>query len=441
MNRANEIRKIQRTSRRDFLKKSAAAVAAAHLGGLLTSRAGYVAGSDTIRVGLIGCGGRGLGAALDAMNADNGVRLVAMADLIMDRVHEKRSALKERGNPQQVAVDDDRCFAGFDGYKEVIDCVDVVLIANAAKFHPLHMKAAIQAGKHVFVEKPHAIDPAGIKVVQEACELARQKRLSVVSGLQSRYHRGYKETIQRVHEGAIGEIVAIEENFLRAPYVLYARKPGLTEVEYQGSNQYHFHWLSGDDVPQSLVHNLDRASWAMHEQAPVKAHGMGGRSTLHGEIYGSVFDHHAVVYEFASGARLYAFCRTIPACYNETSSILLGSKGRCNVLQMRIEGETNWRYEGQGGNPYLIEHKELFRSIRSGNPINNGDYMARSSLIAIMGQLSCYTGKEVTSDEISTSGFYFPPKAEDCRTDMEPPVKPDASGIYPVFTPGVTKLL
>jgi len=424
------------TSRRDFLKTSAAA----SLSGLAIGASAYAAGSDTIRIGVIGCGGRGTAAAINAMNAGKDVRLVAMADLLLDRAQEKRNALKVQ-KPDQVAVDDEHCFAGFDAYKKVIECVDVALIANAAKFHPLHMRAAIEAGKHVFVEKPHAIDPAGIKQVVAACELAKRKRLSVVSGLQSRYHPGYRETIQRVHDGAIGDIVAIEENFLRPPYVLYPRKPGLTEVQYQGSNQYHFHWLSGDDVPQSLVHNLDRSSWAMREQAPLKAHGLGGRSTLHGEIYGNVFDHHSVIYEFASGVRLYAFCRTIPECYNETSSILLGTKGRCNVIRMRMEGETKWQYEGPKTDPYDLEHVELFQAIRSGRPINNGDYMARSTLIAIMGQISCYTGKEVTWEQISASDFYYPPKPEECRADMEPPVKPDADGIYPVFTPGVTKLL
>jgi predicted dehydrogenase len=363
-----------------------------------------------------------------------------MADLLLDRVQEKRTALKLK-MPDQVAVADDHCFAGFDAYKKVIESVDVVLIANAAKFHPLHMTAALQAGKHVFVEKPHAIDPAGIKQVAAACALAKRKGLCVLSGLQSRYHPGYRETIQRVHDGAIGDIVAIEENFLRPPYVLYPRRPGQTEVEYQGSNQYHFHWLSGDDVPQSLVHNLDRASWALRGQAPIKAHGMGGRSTLHGEIYGSVFDHHAVVYEFANGVRIYAFCRTIPDCYNETSSILLGAKGRAYPLQMRIEGETNWQYTGPKANPYDLEHVELFKALRSGRTMNSGDYMVRSTLIALLGQFTCYTGKEVTWQQISASDFYYPPRPEDCRMDMEPPVKPDAEGIYPVFIPGVTKLL
>ena len=428
-------------SRRSFLKTSAAAVPAAALTSLFVPRV-FTAGSGVIRIGVIGCGNRGPDAARNAMNADKGVRLVAMADILMERMVEAREMLKKL-KPDQVTVDDDHCLTGFDAYKKLIECVDVVLIANAAKFHPLHMVAAIESGKHVFVEKPHAIDPAGIKVVRAACELAKQKKLCVVSGLHSRYHPGYQETIKRVQDGAIGDIVAIEENFLRPPYVLYPRKPGLTETEWQASNQYHFHWLGGDDVLQSLVHNVDRASWTMREQAPIKAHGMGGRSTLHGEIYGSVFDHHGVVYEFANGVRMYAFCRTIPECYNEVSSILLGTKGRCNVVQCRIEGETNWVFDRSRNknDPYDLEHMELFKAIRADRPLNNGDYMVRSTLIGLMGQFSCYTGKEVTWEQITTSDFYFAPRPEDCRADVEPPVKPDAEGIYPVFTPGVTKLI
>ncbi len=429
------------TSRREFLKTSATVATAVALRSLDVSRFAHAEGSDIIRIGMIGCGGRCTGAAVDAMDADPGVRLVAMTDLFMDRVQEKRRYLKEQ-KPNQVAVDDEHCFCDFDGYKHVIESSDVVLIANAAKFHPMYMKATIAAGKHVFVEKPHAIDPAGIKVVAAACELAKQKKLCVVSGLQSRYHPGFRETIKRVHDGAIGEIVAIEENFLREPYVLYARKPGLNEVQYQCSNQYHFNWLSGDDVPQSLVHNLDRASWAMREQVPAKAHGLAGRASMFGEIYGNVFDHHSVIYQFANGVRMYAFCRTEDNCYNEVSSILLGSKGRCNLLSMRIEGETNWEYSGpKDVSPYKVEHQELFAAIRAGKTINNGDYMARNTLIGIMGQISCYTGKEVTWEQISQSDFCFPPKPEECRFDMEPPVKPDANGVYPVYIPGKTVLI
>ena len=426
-------------SRRDFLK--AAPLGAAALA------PGRVAGSDILRVGLIGCGGRGAEAAGQALRADKGARLVAMSDLLLERVREKRELLRQQ-HPGQTAVTDDGCFSGFDGYKHVIEASDVVLIANAAKFHPLHMTAAIRAGKHVFVEKPHAIDPAGIQVVRAACELARQRNLCVLSGLQSRFWPGYRETIERVHDGAVGEIVALEENFLRAPYVLYPRKAGLTEVEYQGSNQYHFHWLSGDDVPQSLVHNLDRANWVLRGQTPLKCHGMGGRSTLQGEIYGNVFDHHAVVYEFASGVRLYAYCRTIPGCYNETSSILLGAKGRAYITQMRIEGEKPWRYSGPrmysspGMNPYQIEHDELFKAIRAGKAINSGDYMIHSTLMAIMGQISCYSGKEVTWEQATTSDFHFAPKPEDVTAGMEPPTRPGPDGSYPLpFTPGKSRLL
>ncbi len=412
-------------------------------GFLIAAPAGaYAAGSGAIRVGVIGCGGRGEAAAANAMNAGKDVRIVAMGDMLLDRVREKRTALKLK-YPDQMQVTDDRCFHGFEAYRGVLAEADVVIIANAAKFHPLHLEAAVAAGRHVFVEKPHAIDPAGIKRVRAACERARQKGLSVVSGLQSRYHPGYRETMQRVHDGAIGDIVAIQETWLRAPYVLYPRRPGLSEMVHQASNQYHFNWLSGDDVPQTLIHNLDRSSWALRNQAPIRAYGMGGRSTLRDEIYGNVFDHHAVVYEFPAGVRVYAYCRTIPNCYGENSSLILGTKGRCDLLKLRIEGETNWEHPGtkSKGNAYDLEHVAFFDSIRNNKPLNNGDYMVRSTLITLMGQFSCYTGKDVTWDRITASDFFYPPKPEECRADLEPPVRPGKDGIYPVFVPGETTLI
>ncbi|MBI4623992.1 MAG: Gfo/Idh/MocA family oxidoreductase [Verrucomicrobia bacterium] len=317
---------------------------------------------------------------------------------------------------------------------------DVVLIANAARFHPLHAMAAVEAGKHVFVEKPHGIDPAGARLMKAACELARARKLCVVSGLQSRYHEGYAETVRRIHDGANGDIIALEENFLRGPYGVVERKPGLSELEWQCSTQYHFPWLSGDDVPQSLAHNLDRSSWVLREQAPIKCHGLGGRSSMTEPIYGSVFDHHSVVYEFASGVRIYAFCRTTTGCYNETSSLVLGTKGRASLLNSRLWGENTWRWEG-ACNPYQVEHDRLFAAIRSGQPINNGDYMMRRTLITTMGQLSCYTGKEVTWEQINRSEFHYPPKPGDRGDDMEPPVKPGPNGSYPVYVPGRTSLL
>ncbi len=427
-------------NRRDFLTTSATAAAAVTaLGALDIARSAYAAGSDTIKVGMIGCGGRNAGAIVQALTADKGARLVAMCDVLPDRVQEKLAHIRT-AKPDQVLVDNDHCFTGFDAYKQVIAASDVVLIANAAKFHPLHMMTAIQAGKHVFVEKPHGIDPAGIKVVRAACELAKAKKLSVQSGLHSRHHTGYAETIQRIHDGEIGEIVALEENFLRAPYGITERKAGLTELEWQCSTQYHFTWLSGDDVVQSLVHNFDRANWVLRGQRPVKCHGLGGRSTMVESVYGNVFDHHSVVYEFANGVRMYGFCRTTTGCYDEDSSIVLGTKGRASIKNCEIRGEKTWRWKGQC-DPYQIEHDKLFAAIRSGNPINSGDYMADSTLIAIMGQLSCYTGQEVTWDDVMASDFAYPPKPEDCHDNMTPPTLPDAKGSYPIYIPGRTKLL
>ncbi len=439
MTHSNESGKGAGTTRRDFLKASTVAASAAVSGALGISRSVFAAGSDIIRVGMIGCGGRNAGAAVQALNADSGTRLVAMCDIFMDRVKGKRAVLKEQ-KPDQVIVDDEHCFAGFDGYKHVIESSDVVVIANAAKFHPLHSMTAIQAGKHVFVEKPHGIDPAGLKLLQRASELAKQKRLCLVSGLQSRYHEGYAETVQRIYDGAIGDVVAIEENFLRAPYVIIDRKPGLSELQWQCSTQYHFRWLSGDDVPQSLVHNLDRSSWVMHNKAPVKCHGLGGRSSMTEPIYGDVFDHHSVIYEFESGVRIYAFCRTTTGCYNDSSSVVFGSRGKADIMRCRIWGETNWRWQGRC-NPYQREHDILFAAIRSGNPVNNGDYMARSTMVGVMGQISCYTGKEVTWEQINKSDFYYPPKPEDCHDDMEPPSKAGLHGSYPVPNPGFTKMI
>jgi len=423
-------------SRRSFLKTSSGVMALPFLPGA------HAEGSDLVRIGVIGCGGRGIGAAMNAMTADPAVRIVALTDLIPGRVQEQRAAIREK-YPDQVDVPDDRCFAGFGGYKSVIEASDVVIIANAAKFHPMHLMAAVEAGRHVFVEKPHAVDPAGAKVARAACELAKAKGLSVVSGLQSRFHPGYQETMQRVHDGAIGEIVAIQETWLRPPYVLRERVPGMSEILHQGSNQYHFNWLSGDDVPQTLIHNLDRSSWALRDGSPISAYGMGGRSTLHGEIYGNVFDHHSVVYQFPDNVRVYALCRTIDNCYEENSSTILGTKGQCDLLKLRIQGETNWQHPGVGekGNPYVLEHAALIRSIRENRPINSGKHMVRSTLIAMMGQFSCYTGQEVTWEMINESDFCFAPRPEECDENTEPPVEPGPDGTYPVLVPGESRLL
>ncbi len=434
---SRESSKSPRPSRRDFLKTSASGAA---LSTFAMNVGVHAAGSDTIRVGVVGCGGRGAGAAVNALNVDRGAKIYALCDLFLDRIKQRRGHIK-KAKPDQVDVSDDRCFTGFDGYKKVIECCDVILVANAAKFHPLHLRSGIEAGKSVFVEKPHAIDPLGVKAVREACELAKQKKVSVVSGLQSRFHPGYIETMKRIHDGAIGDIITIEENFLRGPYGVRPRAPGLTELQFQCSTQYHFTWLSGDDVPQSLIHNVDRSLWAVRGQTPVKCHGLAGRSSMTDEKYGNVFDHHSVIYEFANGVKLYAFCRTTTGCYNENSSLIFGTKGRANLTACIIEGETKWKAPPSKQSPYDLEIKALLDSVRAGKPINSGYHMADSTLATVMGQLSCYTGKEVTWEQASKSDFYYPPKPEECHFGMEPPVKPGPDGSYPVYKPGQTKLL
>jgi len=427
----------QGATRREFIGKSAATAAMA---GIALQSGVHAAGSDTIKIGMIGAGGRCTGAAANAMNVDKGVQLVAACDIFMDRVKGKVNGLRGKYK-DQVAVDDAHCFDGTEGYKHVIENVDVVLIANAAKFHPFHMRKALEAGKHVFVEKPHAIDPGGVKDLVAACKLAEEKKLSIVSGLQSRFHPAYQETVKRIHDGAIGDVVAIEENFLRGPYGLNKRKPGLTELQYQFSNQYHYTWLSGDDVPQSLIHNIDRSLWVLKEETPVDCHGMGGRSGSFGEVYGDVFDHHHVVYRFKNGVRLYANCRTTFGCYNESSSIIMGSKGRASVTHGRIDGETKWSYKGPRANPYDEEHRALYQSIRNAKPINSGYHMANATLTTVMGQLSCYTGEGMTWDKAQKSDFYHLPKPGDVTMDTEPPTKPGPDGQYPHAIPGVTEVL
>jgi len=426
-------------SRRDFLGFSAGAAAAGIAGGLSIARSAHAAGSDVLKIGLIGCGGRGAGAAVNAMNADKNAKLVAMADVFEERVKGARIQLQKE-MPNQVAVSDDHCFVGFDAYQKVIASgVDVVLIACASKFHPVYLKAAVDAGKHVFVEKPHAIDPPGVHLVEKACEVAKQKNLSVVSGLCWRYDKGVQETIKRVLDGAIGEIVAIQETYMRSPYRLEERRKDDTELQAQFRNWYHFNWLSGDDVPQSLLHSMDKGCWALREQTPASAFASAGRSSCFGPVYGDVFDHGAIVYEYANGVRMYANVRAQAGCYDEVSDTFLGTKGRCYVLKNRIEGETNWHYDNKSKTSmYDAEHEVLFAAIRSGKPVNNGLYMVRSTMVAVLGQMVCYTGQKMTWEQAWNSTYKAGP--DQVSWDMTPPVKPDANGNYPAPVPGISKL-
>ena len=422
-------------SRRGFLKSSAAAAAA--MGGLALSRSAHAAGSDVLKVGLIGCAGRGSGAALNAMNADKNAKLIAMADLFPQNLQASRRNLKAL-KPDQVAVADEHCFLGFDAYEKLIASgVDVVILALPTFFHPHYLKACIDAGKHVFCEKIHAVDAPGIRMVLAAAEQAKKKGLTIVSGLAWRYDTGVRETMKRVHDGAIGQIVAIEETcntgFLRSR----KRQPQWTEMEYQIQDWYNFFWLACDLPGLNLVHNLDKAAWAMHDEPPLRCWGMGGRQTRVGPQYGDAWDHFAIVYEYANGMRLNAYCRQQDFCLTSITDRFFGTKGRCDLLANRIDGQTNWRYPGRACNRFDLEHVALFSAIRSGKPVNNGLYMARSSLLGIMATWACYTGQVITWEQAMNSNHVIAPAT--LSRDAEPPTRPDAQGNYPMPVPGITR--
>lgn len=439
MTKQNNPSAFNSTTRRGFIKTSGVLAGAALVGNLAIGRGVHAAGSDILKIGLIGCGGRGSGAAGNAMNVDKNVKLVAMADAFADKVRGSRDTLKQQYE-DQVDVPDDRCFAGLDSYQKVLDSdIDVVLIATASGFHPKYLKAAVDAGKHVFCEKPHSVDAPGLKIVEAACEEAKKKNLNVVSGLCWRYHKGVQETVKRIHDGAIGDVMVIQETYARPPYCLTNRNPEWTEMEWQVRNWYHFKWLSGDDVQQSLVHSLDKAAWVMKEETPESCWGVGGRSSMFEPIFGDQFDHNAMVFEYKNGAKIFGFNRAAAGCHDETTDHIYGTKGVCNLLKFTIDGENKWRYKGPACNMYDEEHRALFDAIRSGNTINNGLYMVRSTMLSIIGRTACYTGKKLAWDDAVESKESF--CDGNVTWETKPPILPAADGTYPCLVPGMTKFV
>ena len=409
--------------------------------GLPLARSAHAAGDQKLKVGLIGCGGRGSGAAGNAINAGKDVILTAMGDIFEDKVQGSRKRLKKQKG-DQVAVDDDHCFVGFDAYRKVIDSgVDVVIIATASHFHPQYLKAAVDAGKHVFCEKPHSLDVPGLKSVEATCKQAEKKGLSIVSGLCWRYDLGMRETVKRVHDGMIGDVTAIQETYMVGPYAGLERKPEWSEIEWQMRNWYHFNWLAGDQVLQQLIHSIDKGAWVMHDEPPLKAWGMGGRANCFGVKYGDLFDHQAVVYEYAGGVRMFGLCRNHVGCYNQLSDTIFGTKGTAHLVKHSIEigGETKWRFRDSKPSMYDVEHAELFDSIRGGKPINNGGYMVGSTMLALLGQFVCHTGQEITWEKAMSSEATFTLDRYDW--DIEPPIKPNDKGEYDIAVPGVTKFV
>ncbi|MGD0089666.1 MAG: Gfo/Idh/MocA family oxidoreductase [Planctomycetota bacterium] len=441
-------RKIESVAnRRNFLKTSAAVAGATLLSNLDPARFAYAAENNNLKLGLVGCGGRGSGAAVDAMTGDSNTTLWAVADVFADKaelaVKNLTAKFKDR-----IQVPKERQFSGLNAYRGVIENCDMVLIACASRFHAQYALAAVQAKKHVFVEKPAAVDVAGISRILEADELSKKNGTGILAGVTYRYHLGRREAVQRMQAGEIGELVAIQCDYLRGPYSLIARKPEWTEMEYQFRNWYHFTWLSGDDIPQSLIHNLDSALWATGDVMPEAAYGLGGRATHFQTTLGTSFDHHCAVYEFASGLCIYGACRTADNCHGSNKDIYHGTKGRCYYSGFQppyftdLRGNVTWRADANTSkkSPYEVEHAEFLQSIREGKPFQRAKILADSTMATVLGQLSVYTGKRITWKQALESKFAFPPLGE-IGLDMEPPVKPSPDGIYPVAIPGQTKLL
>ena len=377
-----------------------------------------------MKVGLIGCGGRGTGAASQALQADANVCLWAMGDAFADRADASLASLEKIEALQgKLEVTPERKFAGFEAYKQVIESgVDVVILATPPHFRPINLEAAVAAGKHVFAEKPVAVDAPGVRSILATCEEAKAKGLSVVSGLCWRYDLGMRATFQKVHEGAIGDIVGIQATYNTQGLWNHPRKPEWSDMEWQVRNWLYFTWLSGDFNVEQHVHSLDKVAWAMQDQTPLKATGTGGRQVRTGPEYGHIFDHFSVVYEYANGVKAFTSCRQQDGCSVDVSDHVFGTKGVCDVFKHRTSGENVWKYEGPKPNMYQTEHDELFASIRSGKPINNGEYMSKSTMLAILGRMSAYTGKTITWEQAFNSNVDLSPPAYEWTSLPVPPV-------------------
>jgi predicted dehydrogenase len=391
-------------NRRDFVKTAATASVLAAFPARFNV---FAAGSDAIKVGVIGCGGRGTGAAIDCLKAAQGVEIVALGDLVPDRVESALARLNKEFSGR-VKVPADRRFTGFDNYKQICGLPDVNLIVTAAPpgFRPIHFKAAIDAGKHVFMEKPVAVDPVGVRSVIATSELAKQKNLAVVTGTQRRHQARYLELMKRIQDGQIGEIVSAQCYWNMGDLWVKERKEGMSEMEWQCRNWLYFSWLSGDHIVEQHVHNIDVVNWAMGT-LPKNVMGMGGRQARTRPEFGNIFDHFAVEYEYPNGVRMSSYCRQTKGAAERVEERIVGTKGVSvsTSSSTRITGETPWTFEADEINPYVQEHIDLIKSIRDGKPLNEGRQIAESTLSAIMGRMSAYTGRAMSWEWVMNSSM------------------------------------
>ncbi|MGV3561035.1 Gfo/Idh/MocA family protein [Larkinella arboricola] len=434
------------SNRRDFLKQSGLLT-----GGVLLTSLPSFAGSygfhnsadDTIKVALIGCGGRGTGAAMQALSTKQNVKIVAMADAFRDRLDDSYKNLNQKPDiAKRVDVPEERKFVGFDAYQKAIPLADVVILATPPGFRPMMFEEAVKQGKHVFMEKPVATDAPGVRRVLAAAEEAKKKKLNVVVGLQRHYQPNYREMIKRIHDGALGDIVGGSVYWVSGGVWVKPRQASQTEMEYQMRNWYYFNWLCGDHINEQHIHNIDVANWVKRGY-PVSAQGTGGRQVRTGKEYGEIFDHHMVDFVYEDGTLINSQCRHYEGTYSKVDEQFVGTKGRVDSFGQKsvlkdYKGNAIYTHNGKGdGNPYQIEHDELFAAIAKGDyKFQDAENGAKSTLTAIMGRMATYSGKMVKWDEALNSNIdLFPEKL---AWDAKPKILPNADGFYPVAIPGKT---
>ena len=440
---SSSLSNLSPASRRDFLKNSTAVlVGGALVANLSIARSAHAAGDDEIKIAVIGCGGRGTGAANQALKTQGKVKLIAMADAYGDNLERSLKTLQaEEGLKDRIDVPADRRFVGFDAYQKALAAgPDLVILATPPGFRPIHFEAAVNANKHVFMEKPVATDAPGVRRVLAAAEESKRKSLAVGVGLQRRHQNIYLETIKRLQDGAIGDIMTTRIYWNGSTPWVHPRKPGQSEMDFQMRNWYYFTWICGDHIVEQHIHNMDVINW-LKNGYPIKASGMGGCQVRKGKEYGETFDHHAVEFEYADGSRTFSQCRHIPGCWNSVSEHAQGSKGTADIGSgtIKVAGGESWRYRGAKPDPYQVEHDDLFAAIRAGKPYNEAEAGAKSSMTAILGRMCTYSGQEIRWDEALNSQVNLAP--DEFSFSATPKSLPDANGLYALPVPGLTNVL
>ncbi len=420
-------------TRRDFLKTASAGSAlVAGFPAIISAQSV----TKAIKVGLVGCGGRGSGAAMQALRADDYAELTAVADVNSEHAQACLDHLSKRVEGK-VKVDPSHIFLGLDAYQKVIDSgVDVVLLATPPGFRPVQLKACVDANKHIFAEKPVAVDAPGIRSVLETVKRHKEKNHSLGAGLCWRYSKQVKAAFEQLHNGTIGDLVAYYATYYTSPVKpmppASERPAGMSDIEWQIKNWYNFQWLCGDSIVEQAVHSVDKIAWSMNDKPPVSCVGVGGRQIP--AEGGNIYDHFEVNYLYPNGTRAFLASRQITNCYNENADYMMGSKGTCTIgrgAMPRITGATEWTYTGPKNDMYQTEHDVLFASIRKGQPVHNGERLATSTMLAIMGRMAAYTGREVTWEEALNSQHNTWPGNFDWNSSHE---------VAPMPRPGITKL-